>query len=119
MKGILIDVNNQTISEVEVDLTRDETMSNDIHRLLKCDCFAIYRQFEDNHDVMFGDDNARIPLPDGTPRNKFAFAYEGRTYVGNCLIMGSDEFCEETLDVKRSPEEVQFHVQFLKIIPKQ
>ena len=108
-KGILIDVENKTISEVEV--VRDENGSQlpSIYGHLKCSTFEVVGyDFEndvyvDEEGIMNVDENTKF----------FKLRNYRQPLSGNGLIMGYDDETGENGDTKLSLEEVKEQVTFM------
>lgn len=108
-RGILIDVENKTISEVEV--VRDETGSQlpSIYGHLKCSTFEVvgydYKNdvYVDEEGLMFMNDNTKF----------FKLKNYSQPLSGNGLIMGFDDETGENGDTKLSLEEVKEQITFM------
>ena len=103
MKAILIDVENQTVSEIEV--TKD---IQSYHDALKCQCFCTAFRLP-NLDCCFVDDEGLLAIDELT---KF-FTFEGahQPFAGNGLIVGGRRD-GESAPVKISVDEVRAKVKF-------
>jgi hypothetical protein len=108
MKAILIDVNNEAISEIE--LSNDYT---EIYKHLKCDTFTCVVP-EGISDAIYVDDEGLLKVDLLT---KF-FLYNGypQPLAGNGLILGTDMETGESISTSLSISEVQNNVKFLDII---
>ena len=111
MKAILIDVENQTIKEVEV--TKDSKGSNlqSMYKHIQCDCFTTV-VYNENNDI-FVDDEGLLKL---TPLSKF-FLYKGypQPIAGNGLIVGINNDNGESTDTNLSVDEVAQKIVFMNL----
>jgi hypothetical protein len=102
-KGILIDVHNREIKEVQI-----EEGINSIYEQIKCDTFDCVQIHEEN-DV-YVDDN-------GLTNKSMFFSYKGypEFLPGNGLILGIDHETGESIDTTLTIEEVRKNVTFLSL----
>jgi len=108
-RGILIDVENKTISEVEV--VRDETGSQlpSIYGHLKCSTFEVVG-YDYENDV-YVDEEGLMYMNDDT--KFFKLKNYPQPLAGNGLIMGYDDETGENGDTKLSVQEVKEQVSFM------
>lgn len=104
MKGILIDVENRSVTEVEVD-TKDVLHS--MYKLIGCE--LVDRVSINGHDDIWVDDEGLLTM---TEKSKF-FSYRGcpSPLVGNGLILGVNGK-GESINPKITTEEVRMNVKF-------
>ena len=109
-KGILIDVQNREIKEVEIE---DGIQS--IYEQIKCDTFD-YVQIHEENDV-YVDDNGLLNLTD----KSMFFSYKGypQPLCGNGLILGIDHETGESIDTTLTIDEVKKSVTFLTLFEVQ
>lgn len=98
-KGIFIDVNKQTVEEIEYKDFRD------IAKLLQCDMFSI--GFHLDHHVVYVDD-------EGLYTDKKGWIYRGipNIFIGNALIENIDK-SGNAIDVTISVEELRNKIVFI------
>lgn len=108
-RGILIDVENKTISEVEV--VRDENGSQlpSIYGHLKCSTFEVV-SYNSENDV-YVDEEGLMYMNDDT--KFFKLKNYRQPLAGNGLIMGYDDETGENGDTKLSLEEIKEQVSFM------
>lgn len=108
-RGILIDVENKTISEVEV--VRDENGSQlpSIYGHLKCSTFEVV-SYNSENDV-YVDEEGLMYMNDDT--KFFKLKNYRQPLSGNGLIMGYDDETGENGDTKLSLEEIKEQVTFM------
>jgi hypothetical protein len=97
MKALLIDVVNQTITEVEIEHTKE------IYNLIGNGCHTFCAPVDfPNRDTLFTDDEALF-----AENIQGCFSMEGWAYpiVGNAVILGSDEE-GDTCDCKSRPDDI-------------
>lgn len=102
-KGILIDVFNESITEVQV-----EKGIQPIYDLLKCHTFEVVG-LDDNNDI-YVDEEGLLSL---TPESKF-FTIEGghQPLAGNGLVLGFNPETGATLDCSYDIEVLKSKVKF-------
>ncbi len=105
-KGILIDVHNREIKEVQIEEGIDS-----IYDQIKCDTFDCVQIHEEN-DV-YVDDNGLLNLNE----KSMFFNYKGfgQPLSGNGLILGIDHETGESIDTTLTIEEVRKNVTFLSL----
>ena len=105
MKAILIDVENKSVTMVEVD---DKNVLKDWYRLMGCQMVEVAHYF-DNHDSVLVDEEGLFSLDANT---KF-FSIEGghQPFAGNGLVVGVDRN-GNSVSPKITLEEVQNKVKF-------
>lgn len=98
-KGILINVNKQTVEEIQYKDFRD------IQKLIQCDVFSIGFYIE-NH-VGYVDD-------EGLYTEKKGFVYDDipNIFIGNCLIENNNKY-GNAIDVTISVEELRNKIVFI------
>lgn len=104
MKGILIDVENEVVNEVEVD---DKNVLHDMYKHIGCN--LVDRVSIDRHDDIWVDDEGLLTL-DGNSKF-FHFKGYGQVLVGNGLILGHNGM-GESISPKITIEEVRMNVKF-------
>jgi hypothetical protein len=107
-KGILIDVQNRTITEVEVIKDQEGSQLQSMYNHIKCgivECVG----FNEKNDVWV-DEEGLLTL---TPDSMF-FKFEGYPdfLCGNGLIMGFDNETGESVDTTLTIDEVKSMVEF-------
>jgi hypothetical protein len=105
-KGILIDVQNRQVTEVQIEDGIDS-----IYEQIKCDTFDCVQIHEEN-DV-YVDDNGLSGLTD----KSMFFSYKGYPdpLPGNGLILGIDHETGESIDTTLTIDEVKKNVKFLSL----
>ena len=107
-KAILIDVNNQTVTEVTV--TKDERGSQlkSIYGHVGCEMVEVVNVGEND---IYVDEEGLLSL---TPESKF-FEWEGypQPIVGNGLVMGFDPETGNSIDTTLTVDDVKRKVKFL------
>ena len=105
-KGILIDVHNREIKEVQI-----EKGIQSIYEQIKCDTFDCVQIHEEN-DV-YVDDNGLSGLTD----KSMFFSYKGYPdpLPSNGLILGIDHETGESIDTTLTIEDVRKNVTFLSL----
>ena len=108
-RAILIDVENRTISEV--DVVRDEQGSQlqSIYGHLKCSTFEVVG-YDYENDV-YVDEEGLMYMNDDT--KFFKLENYPQPLAGNGLIMGFDDETGENGDTKLSIDEVKSQVKFM------
>lgn len=111
-KSILIDVKNQTITEVSVTKDEDGSQLQSIYEHVGCNMVEI---------VPFGDDNDVYVDEEGLlnlDSNSMFFLLEGypQPICGNGLIMGFNPETGESINTTLSVEEVKGKVKFMNIL---
>ena len=107
-KGILIDVQNRTITEVEVTKDENGSQLQSMYNHIKCgivECVS----FNEKNDVWV-DEEGLLTL---TPNSMF-FKFEGYPdfLCGNGLIMGFDNETGDSVDTTLTIDEVKSMVEF-------
>ena len=106
-KGILIDVKNRTITEVEVIENEQGSQLESIYKHLGCSTFGI-ANIDEKNDV-YVDEEGLLFMDDNT----ILFQIDnGQPLVGNGLIMGYDDETGESVDTTLSVEEVTSRVKY-------
>lgn len=100
-KAILIDSNNRSFREVEVNNYED------INKHIGCDCFTVAMDI-DNDTIYVDDEGLLKPIEN-------AFSVEGghQEFVGNGLIIGLDSSSGESTDVNITITELKQKIKFL------
>ena len=100
IKGILIDVNKQTVEEIQYKDYKT------IERLLECDMFSVGFYLEDNH-VVYVDD-------EGLYTDKKGFVYKNipNIFIGNALIEHNNK-SGHAIDVTISVEDLRNKIVFI------
>jgi hypothetical protein len=106
-KGILIDVKNRTITEVEVIENAQGSQLESIYKHLGCSTFEVVNIDEQN-DV-YVDEEGLLFMDDNT---MFFQMDNGQPLAGNGLIMGYDDETGDSVDTTLSVEEVTSRVKF-------
>lgn len=104
MKGILIDVYNESVRQVEVD---DKDTLQSMYKHIRCS--LVDRVSINDHDDIWVDDEGLLSL---TEESKF-FTWKGYDSVlaGNGLILGIDGM-GESIDPRITVDEVRSKVKF-------
>lgn len=107
-KGILIDVNNKTITEVTVEKSSDGSQLDSMYKLLGCEMVEVVSLGEND---IYVDEEGLLKV---TPSSKF-FMYEGypQPLAGNGIILGFDDNTGDNTDTTLTVEEVKQKVKFL------
>lgn len=100
MKGILIDVNKQTVEEIQYKDYKD------IQKFIECDVFSIGFYLENNH-VVYVDD-------EGLYTDKKGWVYNDipNIFIGNALIEHNNK-SGNAIDVTISVEELRNKIVFI------
>lgn len=108
MKAILIDVNNKTITEVEVTSNHEGSQLDSIYKHVGCDMVEVVNIGEND---IYVDEEGLLKF---TPSTNF-FMWKGypQPLAGNGLIMGYDESTGNSIGVTLSVDEVKNNVSFL------
>jgi len=102
MKGILINVKDETITEVEI---KKGNVLKDMYKHIDCRC--VDRVSINDHDDIWVDDEGLLSLQE---ESKF-FSYSGSVLAGNGLILGVDGE-GNSVSPKITMEEVKTRVKF-------
>lgn len=106
-KGILIDVNNKTITEVLLEKSSDGTQLESMYSVLGCEMVEVVSLGEND---IYVDEEGLLKL---TPSTKFFMLKGHKPLVGNGLILGFDESTGENIDTTLTIEEVRQNVTFM------
>jgi hypothetical protein len=106
-KGILIDVKNRTITEVEVIENSQGSQLESIYKHLGCSTFEL-SNIDEQNDV-YVDEEGLLFMDDNT---MFFQMDNKQPLAGNGLIMGYDDETGESVDTTLSVEEVTSRVKF-------
>jgi hypothetical protein len=108
-RAILIDVENKTISEVEVVRNENGSQLPSIYGHLKCSTFEVV-QYNEENDV-YVDEEGLMYMNDDT--KFFKLGNYPQPLAGNGLIMGFDDETGDNGDTKLSIEEIKNQVKFM------
>jgi hypothetical protein len=108
-KGILIDTENRTITEVEVVRNEQGSQLQSIYEHVKCSTVEVV-QFNDENDV-YVDEEGLLSINDDT--KFFKMKHYPQPIAGNGLIMGFDFETGENGDTDLTIEEVKNSVTFM------
>jgi len=110
-KGILIDVKNETVTEVVVTKTETGSQLKSIYEHVGCNLVEIVG-FDEKNDV-YVDEEGLLTMDNNS---KF-FQMEGypQPICGNGLIMGFDDETGESIDTTLSIDEVKEKVKFMTL----
>ena len=106
MKAILIDVHNETVTQVEVD---DKNVLRSWYKLLICSMVQVAHYFNEKDSIMC-DEEGLFTMNDDS---KF-FSVEGghQPFIGNGLVVGVNPMDGESVDPCITVEEVRSKVKF-------
>jgi len=107
MKAILIDVKNNTVSDVEVS---DKNTLKEWYNLIDCELVTVAAYIDaEDHDSIIVDDEGLLDI---TSETRF-FTFEGcpQPYAGNGLIVGVDEE-GESVSPKVTADDVRAKIKF-------
>ena len=107
-KGILIDVKNKTITEVEVIENEQGSQLESIYKHLECSIFQIVNI--DHKNDIYVDEEGLMNMNDETG---FFQVDNKEPIVGNGLIMGYDDETGDSVDTTLSVEEVKSRIKFM------
>lgn len=114
MKGILIDVVNQTVTEVVYD---GNNSLNEWYRLIGCQMVEVAIDLNGDDDEkgnsVMVDEEGLLSLDNDS---KF-FSFEGahQPFAGNGLIVGINHNTGDTVDVSVSVDDVKGKIKFLNV----
>lgn len=107
-KGILIDVNNKTITEVTVEKNSNGTHLDSLYKLIGCEMVQVVSVGEND---IYVDEEGLLKLTPST--NFFKWKDYPQPLTGNGLILGYDDSTGQNIDVTMTVEEVKQKVKFL------
>jgi hypothetical protein len=115
MKGILIDVVNKTVTDVEYDGTKS---LKEWYRLMNCNMVEVATDLPttrpDRINSIMVDEEGMLSMDN----NSRWFTFEGahQPFVGNGLIVGLDDSTGETIDVfELTADDVRGKIKFLSM----
>lgn len=108
-RGILIDTENRTITEVDVVRNEEGSQLPSIYGHVKCSTFEVVQWNEEN-DV-YVDEEGLLTMNEET--KFFKMKHYPQPIAGNGLIMGFDDETGENGDTKLSIEEIKESVTFM------
>jgi len=113
MKAILIDVQNETVHQVDLD---DNNILHSWYKEIGCQMVEVAHYFNDKDSIMV-DEEGLFTMSDDS---KF-FSVEGghQPFIGNGLVVGYEPMTGESVDVHISVEEVRAKVKFHNMIEVQ
>lgn len=109
MKGILIDVNNRTITEIQVNNVDGNCLS-DLYKNIGCDLVELIDIDDDN--CVFFDEEGLLKLTEKS--NFFLFDGYPQPIAGNGVILGFNEE-GDSIDTTLSVEEIKTKIKFFNI----
>lgn len=107
-KGILIDVKNKTITEVEVIENAQGSQLESIYKHLECSIFQIVNI--DHKNDIYVDEEGLMNMNDETG---FFQVDNKEPIAGNGLIMGYDDETGDSVDTTLSVDEVKSRIKFV------
>ena len=104
MKAILINVQDETVRQVEVDNIKD------MYKHIGCQTFEVAHNFHDQMDSIYVDEEGLFTMDNDS---KF-FTVEGghQPFIGNGLVVGVNPMSGDSVDPCISVEEVRAKVKF-------
>lgn len=108
-KGILIDVKNKTITQVEVIENEEGSQLPSIYGHLECSTFQIVN-IDEKNDVYVDEEGLMTMTAES---GAFQMVGYPEPIVGNGLIMGYDDETGDSVDTTLSVEEVIGKVKFM------
>lgn len=110
MKAILIDVQNETVQQVEVD--KKKTLK-DMYKHIGCSTVEVAHNFHDKADSVYVDEEGLFTMDQDS---KFFTVTGGhQPFIGNGLVMGIDFTNGESTDHHISVEDLRSRVKFHKM----
>lgn len=103
IKGILIDSEKRTITQVELEADNIDQM----HKLIKCECFTCVDFDGDGEETVYVDDNGLLC----NPKHFFRIPGYPEWIAGNGLILGTNRN-GESISTKLTVERVEQFVHF-------
>jgi hypothetical protein len=103
MKAILINVNDETVRQVEVD---DKDILRDWYKHIGCS--MVEPVYINSHDSIMVDEEGLLSL---TSDSKF-FSYRGGVYAGNGLVVGVNVRNGKSVDPTSTVDQIRSMVDF-------
>ena len=105
MKAILIDAENKTVSDIEIEGDQLQGW----YKAIKCEMVEIALHLDDHDSIVVDEEGLLKPA-------EYFFEYQGghQPFAGNGLIVGCDPE-GETVGVKRKADEVRDKIKFLSL----